>query len=121
MNSLDKAYIDILYNVLIRFKANQSYKTKEGALKALIKRSKAFPEIDHSNYLNLAISIYEKAAELISSGNYKDRSRNTTIYAAAEDIRFDACAAEIKKQVPGATDELISVFLHFVIYWYYLK
>jgi hypothetical protein len=118
---LTNSYIDILNDVVIRLKAHQSYKTKEAALKALIKRSKAFPETDHASNLNLGIAIYDKAAELIGSGNYTDRSRNATIYAAQEDILFEACTSDIKKRFPGSEDELISLLLNWVVFWYYLK
>ena len=118
---MDKAYADILNDVTIRFKAHQSYKTKEGALKALIKRTKAFTGILPAQDLELACVIYDKAVELIGSENYTDRSRNTTTYSAYEDIQFEKCVHELKQQIPTTDDGLTSLILNWVIFWHYLK
>ncbi|MES2133345.1 MAG: hypothetical protein V4506_13440 [Bacteroidota bacterium] len=118
---MDKEYIDILNDVVIRFCAHHSYKTKEGALKALVKRTGKFQGVSNSENLDQAIAIYTKAAELISSGHYTDRSANTTIYSAYEDILFDKCLSELQKQVPNSDEQLASAILNWIIFWYYLK
>ena len=118
---MDKEYVDILNDVVIRFCAHHSYKTKEGALKALVKRAGKLQGLSNAENLDQAIAIYNKAAELISSGNYTDRSANTTIYSAYEDILFDKCLGELKTQFPNSDDQLASAILNWIVFWYYLK
>ncbi len=121
MKGLSKEYIEILCDVAIKFNTYKTYKTREGAIKALAKKTKEFHVSEHSVYLDIATLIYNKAKELISSRNYEDRSKNTTGFSAFEDILYDKCVVEIKK-VADKTDELlISRILNWTIYWYYLR
>jgi len=121
MKGLSKEYIEILSDVAIKFNAYKTYKTREGAIKMLAKKTKEFPGSDNSVHFDTAALIYNKAKELISSRNYEDRSKNMTGFSMFEDILYNKCFVEIKKIAPTADETLITRILNWVIYWYYVR
>lgn len=114
-------YTEILSDVVTRFKAHDSCKSKEDALKALISRTEGISRADNSNNLEEAISVYDKIVELITSGNYIDTSNNKTGLSSPDDIQFDSYLKEVKNCFPKSDDKLIIVFINWVIFWHYLK
>ncbi len=118
---MDKAYIEILSDIAIKFNTYKTYKTREGAIKILTKKTSNFRDIDHAAHFDIATLVFDKAKELISSRKYEDRSKNTTGFSAFEDILYDACFAEIKAITPAADPLLITRILNWAIYWYYIR
>lgn len=121
MITTNKEYLDLLSDVSIKFKAYKTYKTKEGALKILLKKTKHLSITSQEQDLDISYEIYNKAAALIDSGDYIDRSGNTTGFTSFDDILTDKCMSALKIYFPGVNEQFILSVLNWIIQWHYLR
>jgi hypothetical protein len=116
----DKAkFLEVLTDVVIRYKGHDAYKGFEGALKALKKRTEGYSLPVCREALEISCRVYDTAALLIADKKYITK-KTTSIYSEFEDVDFEACLNELKKAEP-AGEKVYSAIMSWVILWFYLK
>jgi hypothetical protein len=114
-------FLEILTDVVIRYKGHGSYKNEEGALKAFKKRAKAYSPGSCREAFEITCRVYDAAVALLSDRRYIKKANPASIYAEFEDVDFKACVAELRKAEPAAGDKIYGAILSWAILWFYLK
>ena len=112
--------LDVCCNVVVRFKAHDSYKTEMRALAALRRRAPGFDQEQYANAFELLCQVYDCAVDFVPR-NKRANPDKTSPFAEFADIDYAACLIELDKVQPGIAVRQKEVILTWVIYWHHLR
>lgn len=116
----DPNLLDVCSDVVVRFKAHESYGGRDGALKALRRRTGSSPE-ECREVFDVLCKVYDRAVEAIGRHTVVELHGEETKHADPTDIDFDACMRELAEIEPGGALVQKGQILNWVIFWHYLK
>lgn len=116
----DPVFLNVAFDVVVRFKAHDSYKGEKGALKALARRAPGFSPEQCRELFDLMCKVYDRAREL-ASGYLYHPGASPGKFADPADIDHEACMRELDRIEPGVAMPAKRALLGWAIFWYYLK
>ena len=117
MNINNNKIIEVITDVIVRFREHEQYKDKQKAIKAFAKRCPSLSDEKLNETFDLYDSIHKatvqaaKAAPPIA-GKDIGEGMKVIFYNIQEQLRL---------QFPDHDDSILSTFINWVIYWHILR
>jgi len=121
----EKLY-DAAQEVVVRFKAHDTYGSREKAIKALSRRAPGFRNSFYERTFDALACVYDRAVRLVEqpgAKTWKDKKARMkkSKYSEYEDIDFNWCMKKLSEVKPGTSRKVKASILNWVIFWHYLK
>lgn len=117
---MDEHLLHICADVVMRYRAHDSYGSDAAALRALRRRAPGYTDEQYRTCFDLLCQVYDRAVEATGRHRFSDEGKPTR-YAQPEDIDIPSCMAELEEIEPGVASSQKQTILNWVIFWHYLR
>jgi hypothetical protein len=115
----DEKVLEVLSDVVIRFREHEQYGSRNQALKALSVRCSKLKTTISPETFDYLVSLLDATAELMRDPSLRKAAQGNL--AQPEDIDFDRLISSLKRKFPDCPDAVLPSFYNWTLFWHYLK
>ncbi len=125
-------FIEVISDIVVRFKEHGQYGTKTKAIKAFLKRAPGYSENEYTKYFDFFSELHERTVEILKESipfiktikykRYKSPEKSLNAWSEGPGkLLYSSMQSKLEPIYPKTSKKVIASFIDWVIFWYYLK
>lgn len=113
--------LDVVLDVVVRFREHRAYGTREKAVRALRRRHPGLAVDEYDALFERHLAILDATVAAVRSYVARVKPISGTGFAEFTDIDPESVLGEVRAAFPDESQESIELFYEWVVYWHYLR